>query len=260
MKSKICSVTMGVVGCFSMLLFTQNVIAASAVQQIQPDFQNTEKTILNENIAMDALDEANELLNSKQPQRAMDVLQPAIQYFEKYQNSQFDRIYAANGTAETLLYLMLGTNEQNNIRVFSGCWAELYFTEAYAFIEMNDMQNAQIKLKHALALSPFNSEFLKELGFIQQVGQQWQASVESFKMAEAYLYLIGIKEKRLSIQQGVRRSLGVSLIELNRLEEATQYFKKVLNVDPSDQKARNELKYIEELKNDHEVKKSIGRV
>ncbi|MGQ7489528.1 hypothetical protein ACTGU5_12125, partial [Streptococcus suis] len=91
--------------------------------------------------------------------------------------------------------------------------------------------------------------------------KQWQASLESYKAAEQYLYLLEPEEKRLAIQQSVRRSLGVSLIELNQLDEATQYFNKVLKVDPSDAKARNELKYIEELKKKgHVVKQPIGRV
>jgi len=51
------------------------------------------------------------------------------------------------------------------------------------------------------------------------------------------------------------------LIELNQLDEATQYFNKVLKVDPSDAKARNELNYIEELKKKgHVAKQPIGRV
>jgi len=33
---------------------------------------------------------------------------------------------------------------------------------------MNDLKNAQVQLKSALMLSPFNSEYLKEAGFIQQ--------------------------------------------------------------------------------------------
>jgi len=85
--------------------------------------------------------------------------------------------------------------------------------------------------------------------------------LESYKAAEQHLYLLEPEEKRLAIQQSVRRSLGVSLIELNQLDEATQYFNKVLKVDPSDSKARNELNYIDELKKKgHVAKQPIGRV
>ena len=126
---------------------------------------------------------------------------------------------------------------------------------------MSDWSNAQSALQKALLLSPFNSGYLKELGFIQQAQKQWQASLESFKAAEEYVYLVEPEQKRLAIQQGVRRSLGVSLIELNQLDEAVKYFNQVLEADPSDSKARNELKYIDELKKKGDIaKQPIGRV
>ena len=114
--------------------------------------------------------------------------------------------------------------ESKKYSSFSACWADLCFQVAYAFIEMNDLKNAQVKLKSALTLSSFNSEYLKEVGFIQQAQKPWQASLESFKVAEQHLYLLEPEEKRLAIQQRVRCSLGVSLIELNQQDEATQYF------------------------------------
>jgi tetratricopeptide (TPR) repeat protein len=252
-------------GCCAIYpVYAQNTSVDNPMQKSRQNhnqLQNTQNKLLDEKIAYNALEKAKQSLNVGHPQQAIAALQTAIQYFEKYQNSSQDTLYAANGTAETLLYLTLDMGKQKNIRVFSGCWADLYFQAAYAFIEMNDLKNAQVKLKSALTLSPFNSEYLKEAGFIQQAQKQWQASLESFKTAEQYLYLLEPEEKRLAIQQSVRRSLGVSLIELNQLDEAIQYFNKVLKVDPSDAKARNELNYIEELKKKgHVAKQPIGRV
>lgn len=255
---------MSMFGCCAIYpVYAQNASVDDSRQNSRQNrnVQNTQHKLLDEKIAFNALEKANQSLNAGHPQQVIAVLQTAIQYFEKYQNSSQDTLYAAKGSAETLLYLTLDMGKQKNIRVFSGYWADLYFQSAYAFIEMNDLKNAQVKLKSALTLSPFNSEYLKEAGFIQQAQKQWQASLESYKAAEQYLYLLEPEEKRLAIQQSVRRSLGVSLIELNQLDEATQYFNKVLKVDPSDAKARNELKYIEELKKKgHVAKQPIGRV
>ena len=258
-------VSISMLGCSAIYpVYAQNASVDDSMQKSRQNYdqvQNTQNKLLDEKIAYNALEKAKQSLNAGHPQQAIAALQTAIQYFEKYQNNSQDTLYAANGTAETLLYLTLDMGKQKNIRVFSGCWADLYFQAAYAFIELNDLKNAQVKLQSALTLSPFNSVYLKEAGFIQQAQNQWQASLESYKAAEQHLYLLEPEEKRLAIQQSVRRSLGVSLIELNQLDEATQYFNKVLKVDPSDAKARNELKYIEELKKKgHVAKQPIGRV
>ncbi|MDR0234710.1 tetratricopeptide repeat protein [Acinetobacter sp.] len=246
------------------LAFAQNIVVEGTRDTSQSEsnnVQNLEKNMLDEKLADDALEKANQYLIAGLPQQGIVTLHTTIQYFEKYQNSCQYALYAASGTAETLLYLTLDIGKQKNIRVFSGAWADLYFQTAYAYIEMSDWSNAQSALQKALLLSPFNSGYLKELGFIQQAQKQWQASLESFKAAEEYVYLIEPEQKRLAIQQGIRRSLGVSLIELNQLDEAVQYLNKVLEVDPSDSKARNELKYIEELKKKGDIaKQPIGRV
>ena len=218
------------------LTFAQNIVVEATRHTSQSEssnVQNLEKNVLDEKLAYDALEKANQYLIAGHPQQAI----------------------------VTLLYLTLDIGKQKDIKVFSGTWADLYFQTAYAYIEMSDWSNAQSALKKALLLSPFNSGYLKELGFIQQAQKQWQASLESFKAAEEYVCLVEPEQKRLAIQQGVRRSLGVSLIELNQLDEAVKYFNQVLEVDPSDSKARNELKYIDELKKKGDIaKQPIGRV
>lgn len=88
-------------------------------RQNHNQLQNTQNKLLDEKIAHNTLEKAKQSLNAAHPQQVIAALQTAIQYFEKYQNSSQDTLYAANRTAETLQYLTFDMGKQKIFEFFS---------------------------------------------------------------------------------------------------------------------------------------------
>jgi hypothetical protein len=105
------------------LAFAQNIVVEGTRDTSQSEsnnVQNLEKNMLDEKLADDVLEKANQYLIAGLLQQAIVTLHTTIQYFEKYQNSCQYALYAASGTAETLLYLTLDIGKQKILGFFQG--------------------------------------------------------------------------------------------------------------------------------------------
>lgn len=179
----------------------------------------------------------------------------AIPYFERvaevYETRHADentRFFAARTQQETLAYLLKAAGEQRNAQVVSPSWAYAYFYKAYALVEKGEIGTAKSLLEQAIALSPYNAQFLSELAYLYQREKNWDQALSLFQQAETAARSFSppdLQDKELS---RAWRGQAYVHIEQNRLEEAEKLYRQCLELDKNDTKALGELRYIEKMR------------
>jgi tetratricopeptide (TPR) repeat protein len=194
--------------------------------------------------------EGRRLLDSGKPMEAItEYFDKVLSNFKaKYGNSE-KRFYCARTSTESLSYLLTATAEKRDAVVLSGTWADAHFMKGYALVELGRISEAKSSIERALALSPNNSQYLAELGYVYQIEKNWPKALEFFQAAENNTTPYSLPENKSHEIAVARRGLGYVLIELGRLNEAEGKYRQCLESDPNDEKAKTELKYIRSLQN-----------
>ena len=158
------------------------------------------------------------------------------------------QVYTARGPAESLYYMVIAAaNNQDAIAVDTTCSDARYF-RGFATLDLGDIELAQTYVKQAIAMAPNNSLYLSELGHIHQTKQEWADALNVFKEAEDAAESFSpdvVKDKELA---RAKRGVGYNLIELGKLDEAENKFNEVLQLNPDDKSALNEIQYIQKLR------------
>jgi tetratricopeptide (TPR) repeat protein len=102
-------------------------------------------------------------------------------------------------------------------------------------------------LTKAVNLSPFNAQFLSELGNFHQNARDWGRAMNLFEQAIASLPM-DARGGNTFLQRRALRGKAFILVELKRLDEADKLHRLCLEMDPNDDKALQELEYIAHLK------------
>jgi tetratricopeptide (TPR) repeat protein len=202
------------------------------------------------------LEEARKLIDSKQPQAAIENCEKVIALFKSHYGNSKQKIYCARSSAESLGYLMQAAaamsegkferGKKNSI-VLSGTWASAYFLKSYALQDLDRVADAKTAIKLALELSPWSCLYLSELGSIYKLEKDWVRAREVFEKAEdnAALSPDNLKAAELGV---ARRGLGYVLVEQGKLDEAEKKYRQCLAENPNDTKAAAELEYVRGLK------------
>lgn len=157
------------------------------------------------------------------------------------------RIYCAESLPEALLYLAAAANNHQDAQVLNKpTWALAYYLRGYAYGALGDTANAEASLKQALALSPSNSQFLSELGNAYEHQKDWPGALKTFQDADDAAQLAR-PEAKIPLRCRALRGQGYVLVELHRLDEATQKYQACLGINPGDQSSTRELGYIKGL-------------
>jgi tetratricopeptide (TPR) repeat protein len=96
-------------------------------------------------------------------------------------------------------------------------------------------------------MMPQNAQFLSELGHIYQVEKNWDTQIEVFQRAEKAATTLP-KENGSANLARAWRGIAFALTEQGKLDESTGYYKKCLELNPNDQTAVSELRYIQQLR------------
>lgn len=143
---------------------------------------------------------------------------------------------------------LLGAAVKNeNAIALSPTWANAYFIKGYALLDLNRLAEAKAAILLAVRLSPTNSHYLNELGAIYQLEKNWLKAKETFLTAEDNAPL-SPDETRADDLAHARRGLGYVYVELGQLGEAEKKYRQCLTMNPNDNKARDELQYVKQLK------------
>jgi tetratricopeptide (TPR) repeat protein len=186
------------------------------------------------------------LVRARQADRAIrEHFDPVIARYESRYGSGGTRYYCANSTGEALGYALLAAKAGTGACVLGPAWAAAYFFKGYALVELGNPEDARVWVEKALTLSPWSWQFWVELGHIHQSRHDWQAALKAFGEALEHAPL-GSPEDLVSRKTRALRGLGFSLIELGKLDEAEAKFRAALELDPGDERSKNELLYIEQ--------------
>ena len=113
-----------------------------------------------------------------------------------------------------------------------------------AFIVMLDAASLRRQVgRHAQALN--------ERGFYYQREKNWQAAAADFEQATEFSQWIEDPATRQKMYGAAQRGLGFTLIERGRWQDAEAIYQKLLQENPHDDRARNELEYIRQQRAKH---------
>jgi len=159
------------------------------------------------------LHEARALVDAKKPQPAIEKCDEVIASFEAHYGSRKEKIYCARTSAESLGYLLKAAADKVNAIALSTTWSTAYFMKAYALQDLGRIGEAKSAVKMALELSPWNSQYLSELGNIYQHEKNWLKAKETFEAAEEHAQLAPDDTKADELARA-RRGLGYVFVEL----------------------------------------------
>jgi tetratricopeptide (TPR) repeat protein len=197
------------------------------------------------------LDAGTSLLKSGKIQEAInDHYNKVIAFFEKRASKSNARIYAARSANESLQYLLQAAadNSKQSAIVVKPTYAYAYFLRGYALAELNQNVEAKAAIERAVQLSPYNAQFLAELGNQHIRAKNWKASLDTFQRAETAANDFTPEEAKQFELGKALRGQGYVLVELNRLSEAETAYNKALTLNPNDRVATAELRYVQSLK------------
>jgi tetratricopeptide (TPR) repeat protein len=191
--------------------------------------------------------DARHLIESKNPAGAISKCDGVISAYKAYYGSRKEKIYCGRSGPETLGALLKAAADKNNAIALSSTWADAYYIKAYALQELHRLGEAKATLQLALKLSPFNSQYLAELGTIYSLEKNWSSAMKAFDEAEDTATL-GPETAQAHDLGRARRGQGYVLVELGKLDEAEKKYKQCLAANPKDTKAKAELEYVREQK------------
>lgn len=195
------------------------------------------------------LSQAAQLIKSGHPADALAG--PIAQVIAHYENGpgkeQGKRHYCARYQEESFLYLAEAAKDHQDAVVLPQTWADAYFYESSALTDLGRVEESRSALQKAVALSPWNSLFIAELAYTYEVQHDNQKALELFQHAEAATEFSPPELKNAEIAHALRGE-GYALTELHRFDEAEARYRAALKLDPNDQKSKNELEYIRQLR------------
>ena len=196
---------------------------------------------------MKLLQEARHHIESKNPAAAIAKCDAVISAYKAHYGDSKQKIFCARSPEENLLLMMKAAGDKNNAIALSFIWSDAYFMKAYASEDLGRTSEAKATLQQALKMSPFNAQYLAEMGQIYAREKNWSKAEQLYREAEDNASLSPPVSKTDDLAKA-RRGLGYVLVELGELDEAEKKYQQCIAANPNDTKAKAELQYVRELK------------
>lgn len=177
-------------------------------------------------------------------QVAWSALSSALAFCDGHRGSAEAPVYSVTNDAEAREYLASAAAGQRPTFVDHACPAA-YKAAAFLAVRADDSTAAFSYLDRAQQLAPHWAEPLAERAYL--VGKLGDRAA-SLGIYQAALDLTDRYPNSAYLKPLVLRGIGFTLIELERLDEARRAFEASLELEPSNELARTELLYIEQLR------------
>jgi tetratricopeptide (TPR) repeat protein len=196
---------------------------------------------------MKLLQEARHHIDSNNPAAAIAKCDAVISAFKAHYGNSEQKIFCARSPEESLGLMMKAAVDKNNAIALSFIWSDAYFMKAYALEDLGRMSEAKATLQQALKMSPFNTQYLAEMGQIYAREKNWSKAEQLYREAEDNASLSPSASKSDDLAKA-RRGLGYVLVELGKLDEAEKKYQQCIAANANDTKAKAELQYVREQK------------
>jgi len=188
-------------------------------------------------------------MQSKKSTEAIQIFDSVAAGYENKYKDKNTTFYSARSPAETLSYTLDAANSnKGGATVVSGNWGYAYYLKTYALLDLGRVSEAKGQLQRAVTLSPQNSQFLSELGYVYLLEKNWQSALQIFQRAEAAAKEFSPSNVRDAELGRAWRGMGFVYVELNRLDDAEAMYRKCLELDKNDAAAMRELRYVQSVK------------
>jgi tetratricopeptide (TPR) repeat protein len=127
-------------------------------------------------------------------------------------------------------------------------WCYAIYLKAYCLIDLRQPADAARQLDRALSMAPRNSQYLSERAELFTRARDLDASLAMFKQAEESAELTPNPNSARNLRSRACRGVGYVLVEQGKLDEAEANYNRCLGIDPEDQKSKNELGYIAQVR------------
>jgi len=199
-------------------------------------------------VSAQILNAGKKLLTAGKPREAIQYFEKAAANYEGKFQKDTAKFFSARSRAESLAYMLEAATEKKDARVVSADWAYAYYFKAYALTELGKLSESKMALERALALSPWNSQFLSELGHIYQLEKNWPMALQTFQRSERAAKEFSPPESKNFELARAWRGLGYTYVELSQIDEAEKMYRQCLELDKNDQRALDELRYVRDLR------------
>jgi len=197
---------------------------------------------------LDPTDEANQLMSQGKFSEAIKLLTPYVNNMPAGWQSRMETadkitIHYWDQEQLTQCFVVDALANKKVDAILGGSYSRAYYMLAFNYLELKDAKKANDNLDSGLALEPDSAIILGEKGTLYQMTGQPDSAVTFFQKA---IDTKGCKSDR-DIGKAYR-GLGISLIDLEKLDEAETALYTSLKYSPDNKIAINELNYIDKLR------------
>lgn len=208
--------------------------ASAAAAQSPAEIDKGEMTLVNQAAA---------LIVQSQPAEALPILDKVIVANQARYADEKRQVYSGQTLAMTLLNMGDAVAHKGDAVDAGPAYGQALFFKGYVLIDLDRAAEAGAFLDRAVALSPFNPQFLNEDG-------QWHAkrgdldqALALYHRAEADVALAP-EDAQTHIKAVTLRGEGFVLTDMGKLDEAEARYRASLAIEPNNSVSINELKYI----------------
>lgn len=192
-----------------------------------------------------ALDAASRALLDGHPDAALAAIEPVVAAYTAAYAHDPRTLYCGMSTAQTLAYMAQAAGAKRSAVALATGYCDALYVQGFALVDLKRLPEARIAYQRAVALAPMHAHFLTELGQTYRPDRDWA------KMLDLCTRAAGVADlappQKVAAEHGFAwRCMGYALTEQGRLDESEALYRKCLELDPNDAKAKGELTYIAE--------------
>jgi tetratricopeptide (TPR) repeat protein len=158
------------------------------------------------------------------------------------------RVFCSRGAQETVLYMTKAAAEGRDAIAIGPLWCDAIYYEAYVLTDLGRAADAANELDRVLTMAPDNSVYLNERAELLMRAGQHDRAVAMYKLAEQDSQFMPDEDAVRAMRSRACRGVGYILTEEGKLDESEADYSRCLTIDPDDQKSKNELAYIAQLR------------
>ena len=158
------------------------------------------------------------------------------------------RVYCSHNPRETVINMTRAAADSQDAVSIGATWCDAIYFRAYSLIDLSRPAEAASELDRALKMSPDNPQYLNERAELLMRARRLDEALAMFKQAETDHVYMTSDPSALAMQSRSCRGIGFVLTEQGKLDESEANYRRCLTLDPNDQKSKDELAYIAQLR------------